>query len=200
MLGCHTAAPPRPSTPPSTLAATRQAFEEADEHPATVTPEWLMLQIADLDKMGADTTLPNTERAEAYVLAAKGEGLLIEHFTTLFWNKAEPGRQVIAYLRQALVLDPNSESAAIAYTFSILGVRNSGFRSQAEDAMDMKTTPELTRMAPMLARHEQSLLAQSVLRAALDALATDGPLPPETEPLRAGLDARIARLRTRDAG
>ncbi len=158
-----------------------------------------MLQVAELETLGADDSRANDERAEAYVLAAKGEGLLIEHFTTLFWNKAEPGRRVLAYLQKAIALDPNNEDAAVAYTFALLGIRQSGFRSQAEDTMGVKTSRELAITAPLLDRHRDSLLGQSALRAALSALEDDGSLPPSLVPVRASLEHRLATLRTRDA-
>ncbi len=198
MVACHATPSPRPLPQSSSLADRRAALERADAEPASVTPEWVMLQVAELETIGGDTALANAERAEAFTLAAKAEGVLIEHFTTLFWNKADPGRRVIADLRQALALDPSHEGAAVAYTFSVLGIRNSGFRSQAEDTMEVRTTPELVKVAPLLAAHRESLLAQSVLRAAIVALREDGPLPPDTEALGVGLDEHIATLRARD--
>ena len=197
-LACHASPPPQPVGKPASLAERREALERADADPSGVTPEWVMLQVAELETIGGDATVPDTSRAEAYVLAAKAEGVLIEHFTTLFWNKAEPGRRVIDYLRRALALDRSNEAAAIAYTFALLGVRNSGFRGHAEDTMGVKTTPELEAIAPLLASHGDSLLAQSVLAAALEALRADAPLAPELEDLTLDLDRRIASLRARD--
>lgn len=156
-----------------------------------VAPEWIMLRIATMQDLADNPAVPRPERAEAHRIAAVGEGLLVEHFTTLFWNKAEPGRRVIAHLQAALALDEDNEAAAVAYAFALFGIRNSGFRAQAEDTMGVKTTPELARVARLLALHRDSLLAQSVVRAAVTALDGDAPAG-----LASGLDARIAALRT----
>lgn len=227
IVGCHAreASPPPAGAPPaasagpvdqqladtaSSLKSARYALEpphnRAQERDAStvpsmdasyVTPEWVMLQMAPMQEIAGNTAVPSTQRAEANVLAARGEGILIEHFTTLFWNKAEPGRRVIAALQAALDLDPHNEDAAIAYTFSLLGIRNSAFRSRAEETMGVQTSRELARVAPLLAQHGDSLLAQSVLREVLSALENDGPLPAEAAQLRTGLDQHIATLRAR---
>ncbi len=182
--------------PPKDAAQTRDAATVTPMNASEVTPEWLMLQIATAQSVADDIRMPATERARANVLAASGEGLLIEHFT-VFWDKAESGRRVIAYLQAALNDDRANEEAAVAYTFTMLGIRSSGFRSQAESMMGVDTSKELTQTAPLLDAHRDSLLAQSVLACALHALASDD-LPASTQ-LGSGLEARIASLRARDA-
>lgn len=185
--------------PPANAWQTRDAQTVLRMDKAMVTADFVMLQIATMAGIADDTTQTPQDRAAANVVAATGEGLLIEHFTTMFWNKAEPGKRVLAYLQHALELDPRNADAAIAYTLALFGIRKSGFRSQAEDTMDVKTGPELARIAPLLAQHRDNLLALSLLRASLASLAKDGQLVPDAGTLGQGLDERIAKLRARDA-
>ncbi len=224
LAACQPSPPPTPAPPPVgsardqvsagkaamksaryALEPPRNAWQARDAESvlrmdkAIVTPELLLLQIAAMQGIAEDTAQTPEDRAAANVVAATGEGLLIEHFTTMFWNKAEPGKRVLAYLQQAIELDPRNSDAAIAYTLALFGIRKSGFRSQAEDTMGVKTGPELARIAPLLAQHRGDLLAQSLLRHTLDSLRQDGQLVAGASTLSAGLDERIAKLRAGDA-
>ena len=180
--------------PPNDAAQSRDAARVPPMRADAVTPEWLMVQIATMQSIADDDRNAGPERARANVLAATAEGLVIEHFS-VFWDKAESGRHVIAYLKAALREDPANEDAAVAYAFTMLGIRDSGFRSQAEATMGVNTTTELTQTAPLLDAHRDSLLAQSVLACALHALAADA----VTTQLGADLAGRIDALRARDA-
>jgi hypothetical protein len=184
--------------PPRTKAAQRDAASVPTIAKDDVTPESVLLRIGVMNQLASDASLPAPLRARASVVAAAGEGMLAEHFS-MFWNRADSGRRAVDDLRAAVALDPGSEPAVTTYTFALLGIRNSGFRSHAEDAMGVRTSPELERMAPLLDAHRDSLLAQTLLRHALDALQGDGPLGSEVTQLGVGLDQRIAALRSRDA-
>ncbi|HSI06667.1 MAG: hypothetical protein ACAI38_16265 [Myxococcota bacterium] len=142
--------------------------------------------------------LSGPQRGSAHRLLAWGEGITLQHYTLLPWNRLEPGRNALQHLRTAMRDDPNDPTAFSNYAMALLGIRASTLRGLAETNLPVQTTPELQRLARRLARFDDDLKAQTLLLMTLDDLRREHALPPELASLGNGLRERVQRLRTRN--
>jgi hypothetical protein len=138
------------------------------------------------------------QRGSAYRLLAWSEGITLQHYTMLPWNRLEPGRKALAHLRSAMGEDPNDPAAFSTYTMALLGIRSSTFRGLAEANLPVQTTPELQRIARRLARFHDDLKAQTLLMMSIEDLRREDALPAEVASLATGLRERIDRLRAKN--
>lgn len=181
--------------PPKNAVQARSAARVPPVKRDVVTENWMQQHIAILERFAKDPKLTPEQRANASTGAALGEGMIAQHFTTFPWNKLTPGRNAIHDLQTALATDPNHRDAAIAYTMTLMGIRNSGHRDKAEEYLRVQTTPELTRVVGSLAAHPESLLAQTLIGIAAESLAADGAVPASVASANAAAKQRLAALR-----
>ena len=138
------------------------------------------------------------QRGSAHRLLAWGEGITLQHYTLLPWNRLEPGRRALAHMQSAMREDPNDPAAVSTYTMALLGIRSSTFRSIAETNLPVQTTPELQRVVRRLARFNDDLKAQTLLMMTIEDLRREDALPAEVASLATGLRERIDRLRAKN--
>ncbi len=165
-----------------------------------VTRDWVNGKIEPMQRIAADPRVPNAQRAAANLVASAGEGLSAKYLISFinFREKSATGIRAFNDVRTALAQDPSAPATSIAYSLALVGIRNSGWRSQAEKMMRVQTTPELERVIPLLATHTNDLPAQTALGIALASLKEDGPLSPAIAKYQEGLEARVAALRARN--
>ncbi len=147
-----------------------------------------------------DARTSAAQRGSAHRLLAWGEGITLQHYTLLPWNRLEPGRKALQHLQAAMREDPNDPAAVSTYTMALLGIRSSSFRGIAESNLPVQTTPELQRIARRLARFNDDLKAQTLLLMTLDDLRREDALPAEVAGLGNGLRERIESLRAKNPG
>lgn len=166
-----------------------------------VTEAWIKSEIEPMQRIASDPQVPNAERAAANLVAGAGEGLSVKYLISRlhFPKKSAAGKRAFNDVRTAVEQDPHAPATSIAYAFSLVGIRNSKWKSQAESMMNVQTAPELERIIPLVAAHKDNLKAQTLLGIALTSLEKDGPLSPQLARYREGLDARVTELRGRDA-
>ena len=143
--------------------------------------------------------ISSAQRCTAHRLLAWSEAITLQHYTSLPWNRLEPGRRALAHLQSAMRENPNDADAVSTYTMALLGIRASTFRSLAETNLPLQSTTELQRTARRLSRFNDDLKAQTLLAMVLDDLRREDALPTELAVLSNGLRERIDRLRARNA-
>ena len=155
-------------------------------------------EVATATRAALKAGMSAPHRSSAHRLLAWGEGITLQHYILLPWNRLEPGRNALQHLRTAMREDPNDPTAFSNYTMALLGIRASSLRSLAESNLPVQTTPELQSIARRLARFDDDLKAQTLLLMALDDLRREDVLPAELASLGNGLRERVQRLRARN--
>jgi hypothetical protein len=165
-----------------------------------VTEAWVRSEIEPMQRIAGDPQVPKPQRAAANLVAGAGEGLSAKYVISFIHpkDKLAAGRRAFDDVRTAVEQDQSAPAPAIAYAFSLVGIRNSRWKTQAEAMMKVQTAPELERMVPLVAAHKDNLMAQTVVGVALTSLEKDGALSPQMAKYRDGLEARVADLRARN--
>ena len=179
----------------NTYKSTLQGIQKALDAPGGSKPSEKDVKRVLDGATDVSTNASAAQRSDAYALMAWCEGIEVQHYTMLPWNKIDPGKRAISDLQQALRLNPHNGEAAYALTQALLGIRNSSDRARAEKYLAVDANAMLADLLPLLEADHGDLRTQTALAHAMDSLARDNRLPARYANKRESLDQHIKDLR-----